>query len=114
MLLLTLFVSTITYTSGRTNVLQGAVHIMLLLAFLMFIIWHYKTRGSNPRNPAFCDRFRSFQDRRFNKKAFHANAPSILAVLAATSAVAQPRRSSRSSTSSRWRRAPPPMCRPIR
>jgi len=40
MLLLTLFVSTITYTSGRTNVLQGAVHIMLLLAFLMFIIWH--------------------------------------------------------------------------
>ena len=40
MLLLTLFVSTITYTSGRTNVLQGAVHIMLLLAFLMLIIWH--------------------------------------------------------------------------
>ena len=40
MLLLTLFVSTITYTSGRTNVLQGAVHIMLLLAYLMLIIWH--------------------------------------------------------------------------
>jgi Ca2+:H+ antiporter len=40
MLLLTLFVSSITYTSGRTNVLQGAVHIMLLLAFLMFVIWH--------------------------------------------------------------------------
>jgi Ca2+:H+ antiporter len=40
MLLLTLFVSTITYTSGRTNVLQGAVHIMLLLAFLMLIVWH--------------------------------------------------------------------------
>ena len=39
MLLLTLFVSTITYTSGRTNVLQGAVHIMLLLAYLMLIIW---------------------------------------------------------------------------
>ena len=39
MLLLTLFVSTITYTSGRTNVLQGAVHIMLLLAYLMFIFW---------------------------------------------------------------------------
>jgi Ca2+:H+ antiporter len=40
MLLLTLFVSTITYTSGRTNVLQGAVHIVLLLAYLMLIIWH--------------------------------------------------------------------------
>jgi Ca2+:H+ antiporter len=40
MLLLTLFVSTITYTSGRTNVLQGAVHVMLLMAYLMLIIWH--------------------------------------------------------------------------
>ena len=40
MLLLTLFVSTITYTSGSTNVLQGAVHMMLLLAYLMLIIWH--------------------------------------------------------------------------
>jgi len=40
MLLLTLFVSTITYTAGRTNVLQGAVHMMLLLAYLMLIIWH--------------------------------------------------------------------------
>ena len=40
MLLLTLFVSTITYTSGRTNVLQGAVHLMLLMAYLMLIIWH--------------------------------------------------------------------------
>jgi Ca2+:H+ antiporter len=40
MLLLTLFVSTITYSSGRTNVLQGAVHVMLLLAYLMLIIWH--------------------------------------------------------------------------
>ena len=39
MLLLTLFVSTITYTSGRTNVLQGAVHMMLLMAYLMFIFW---------------------------------------------------------------------------
>jgi Ca2+/H+ antiporter len=33
-------VSTITYTAGRTNVLQGAVHMMLLLAYLMLIIWH--------------------------------------------------------------------------
>ena len=40
MLLLTLFVSTITYTSGRTNVLQGVVHLMLLMAYLMLIIWH--------------------------------------------------------------------------
>ena len=30
---------TITYTSGRTNVLQGAVHLMLLMAYLMLIIW---------------------------------------------------------------------------
>ena len=40
MLLLTLLVSMITFTSGRTNVLQGAVHIMLFLAYLMLIIWH--------------------------------------------------------------------------
>jgi Ca2+:H+ antiporter len=40
MLLLTLFVSTITYTNGRTNVLQGAVHLVLLMAYLMLIIWH--------------------------------------------------------------------------
>jgi len=39
MLLLTLLVSMITYASGRTNVLQGAVHMMLFLAYLMLIIW---------------------------------------------------------------------------
>jgi Ca2+:H+ antiporter len=39
MLLLTLVVSVITFTSGRTNVLQGAVHLMLFLAYLMLIFW---------------------------------------------------------------------------
>ena len=39
MLLLTLVVSMLTFASGRTNVLQGAVHLMLFLAYLMLIIW---------------------------------------------------------------------------
>ena len=39
MLALTLLVSLITFTSGRTNVLQGAVHGMLFLGYLMLIIW---------------------------------------------------------------------------
>jgi Ca2+:H+ antiporter len=39
LLALTLLVSLITFTSGRTNVLQGAVHVMLFLAYLMLIIW---------------------------------------------------------------------------
>jgi Ca2+:H+ antiporter len=39
MLALTLLVSLITFTSGRTNVLQGAVHVMLFLGYLMLIIW---------------------------------------------------------------------------
>jgi Ca2+:H+ antiporter len=37
LLLLTLTVSTLTFTGGRTNVLQGAVHLALFLAFLMLI-----------------------------------------------------------------------------
>jgi Ca2+:H+ antiporter len=37
MLLLTLVLSTITYASGRTNVLLGAVHLLLFLAYLMLI-----------------------------------------------------------------------------
>jgi Ca2+:H+ antiporter len=37
LLLLTLAVSTLTFTGGRTNVLQGAVHLALFLAFLMLI-----------------------------------------------------------------------------
>ena len=40
MLALTLVVSMLTFASGRTNVLQGAVHVMLFLAYLMLIIWH--------------------------------------------------------------------------
>jgi len=40
MLMLTLVVSMLTFASGRTNVLQGAVHVMLFLAYLMLIIWH--------------------------------------------------------------------------
>jgi Ca2+:H+ antiporter len=38
LLLLTLAVSVITFSSGRTNLLQGAVHIVLFLAFLMMIV----------------------------------------------------------------------------
>ena len=37
LLLLTLTVSTLTFTGGRTNVLQGAVHLALFLAFIMLI-----------------------------------------------------------------------------
>jgi Ca2+:H+ antiporter len=37
LLLLTLAVSTLTFTGGRTNVLQGAVHLVLFLAFAMLI-----------------------------------------------------------------------------
>ena len=40
MLGLTLVVSMLTFTSGRTNVLQGAVHMMLFFGYLMLIIWH--------------------------------------------------------------------------
>ncbi|HKE40008.1 MAG TPA: calcium:proton antiporter [Casimicrobiaceae bacterium] len=39
MLVLTLMVSMLTFASGRTNVLQGAVHVMFFLAYLMLIIW---------------------------------------------------------------------------
>jgi Ca2+:H+ antiporter len=37
-LMLTLAVSVVTFASGRTNVLQGAVHVVLFAAFLMLII----------------------------------------------------------------------------
>jgi Ca2+:H+ antiporter len=37
LLLLTLAVSTLTFTGGRTNVLQGAVHLALFLAYAMLI-----------------------------------------------------------------------------
>jgi len=37
LLLLTLAVSTLTFGSARTNVLQGAVHLLLFVAFLMLI-----------------------------------------------------------------------------
>jgi Ca2+:H+ antiporter len=40
MLALTLIVSMLTFASGRTNVLQGAVHVMLFFGYLMLIIWH--------------------------------------------------------------------------
>lgn len=39
MLLLTLLVSTLTFVSGRTNILQGAVHLMLFLSYLMLVLW---------------------------------------------------------------------------
>lgn len=38
MLLLTLMMSMLTFASGRTNVLQGAVHMMLFLSFLMLLM----------------------------------------------------------------------------
>ena len=38
LLLLTLVVSVITFSSGRTNLLQGAVHVVLFLAFLLLIV----------------------------------------------------------------------------
>jgi Ca2+:H+ antiporter len=38
MLVLTLLISMLTFASGRTNVLQGAVHMMLFLSYLMLII----------------------------------------------------------------------------
>lgn len=37
MLLLTLTVSVVTFASGRTNMLQGAVHLLLFLAYLLLI-----------------------------------------------------------------------------
>jgi Ca2+:H+ antiporter len=37
LLVLTLAVSVVTFASGRTNVLQGAVHVVLFAAFVMLI-----------------------------------------------------------------------------
>jgi Ca2+:H+ antiporter len=37
LLLLTLFSSSVTFASGRTNILQGCVHLLLFLAYLMLI-----------------------------------------------------------------------------
>jgi Ca2+:H+ antiporter len=37
-LILTLAVSVVTFASGRTNVLQGAVHVILFAAYVMLII----------------------------------------------------------------------------
>jgi Ca2+:H+ antiporter len=37
LLLLTLFLSAITFTSGRTNILQGLVHILLFFAYILLI-----------------------------------------------------------------------------
>lgn len=40
MLVLTLAVSMITFASGRTHLMQGAVHLMLFLAYVMLIFQH--------------------------------------------------------------------------
>jgi Ca2+:H+ antiporter len=40
MLLLTLSVSVVTFASGRTNVLQGLVHLLLFAAFIFFIFYN--------------------------------------------------------------------------
>ena len=37
LLVVTLAVSMVTFASGRTNILQGAVHVVLFAAFLMLI-----------------------------------------------------------------------------
>jgi Ca2+:H+ antiporter len=38
MILLTLSVSVVTFSSGRTNVIQGAVHLVLFVVYLALII----------------------------------------------------------------------------
>jgi Ca2+:H+ antiporter len=38
MLLLTLFLSVVTFASGRTNLVQGAVHIVLFATYLLLIV----------------------------------------------------------------------------
>ena len=38
MLLLTLSVCIVTFSSGRTNVMQGAVHLVLFLVYLALIL----------------------------------------------------------------------------
>jgi len=38
MLSLTLLVSVITFASGHTNVMQGAVHLILFAAYLLLIV----------------------------------------------------------------------------
>jgi Ca2+:H+ antiporter len=40
LLALTLLLGTITFASGVTNILQGAVHLMLFLAYLMLLFWN--------------------------------------------------------------------------
>jgi Ca2+:H+ antiporter len=37
MFVLTLAVSIITFSSGRTNLMQGAVHLVLFLAYVLLI-----------------------------------------------------------------------------
>ena len=37
LLLLTLLVSVVTFSSGRTNVLQGAVHLVLFFAYVVMV-----------------------------------------------------------------------------
>ncbi len=37
LLMITLAVSVVTFASGRTNILQGAVHVVLFAAFVMLI-----------------------------------------------------------------------------
>ena len=47
LLLLTLLSSTMTFSRNRTNVLQGAVHVLLFLAYLMLIFEHQKDRDTS-------------------------------------------------------------------
>jgi Ca2+:H+ antiporter len=39
LLLLTLAVSVVTFSSGRTNILQGCIHLLLFAVFLLLIFF---------------------------------------------------------------------------
>jgi Ca2+:H+ antiporter len=38
MLLLTLFVSALTFASGHSNIIQGAVHLIMFAAYLLLLV----------------------------------------------------------------------------
>ena len=49
MLGLTFLVGSITLASGRTNVMQGAVHLVIFAAFLFLALWRLRRRPPRPR-----------------------------------------------------------------
>jgi hypothetical protein len=52
LLLLTLFISAITFTSGRTNILQGLVHGLLFLAYIVSDLRSVRTKLSSADSAA--------------------------------------------------------------